>query len=179
MEILLQDNELVYCMTSDFKEKYLLPVQAYVSWKLENDSWDDYNEFFHALRFFSSVRQEQNVWVHTHLILRQEEILGVVFILGGALSQIEQRYQIEEEDHALLVKYFHIREKGKGIGTDWFQKLLIPYYRNKRFKRIYLSSSHQQSFPFYQRLGTPIAEYESLSDNGQSLRKGRSFCILL
>lgn len=176
--ILLFDNQDVkFYIDTKFEIGYLSPVQSYVQWKLENNHWDDYNELYHATRLIETLKAHHDVWFHPHLLVKEDKIAGVLLIVGGKIGRLENNYQIEEEDHSLLLKYFHILEKGNGYGSLWLKSVLIPYYREKGYNQIYVNSSHKDSFPFYGRLGRKIAEYEQESDNQLNIREGCSFLI--
>ena len=86
-------------------------------------------------------------------------MIGCAFIVRGNIADNEGRYTIIEEKTALQIKYFHITEKGKGYGKNWLKEIIIPYYSELEYKRIYVNSSHPLSFAFYERLGERIANY--------------------
>lgn len=179
MDLLSHHGDLKFFVDTGFDIKYLAPVQKYVQWKLENNQWDDYNELFHASRLIESLKAAPNVWFDTHLLYKNDVLIGVLFIVGGKIAGLEKTFNIENESRSLLLKYFHIQEKGNGYGSLWLTSAIIPHYREKGFKQIYVNSSHKESFPFYSRLGEKIAEYKQQSDNSKSTRIGNSFCIPL
>lgn len=82
-----------------------------------------------------------------------------MLIVGGNIAHLEAKYSIENEEKALLLKYFHIVEKGKGCGSFWLNSVILPYYKSKGYLNLYVNSSHPDSFPFYFRLGTKIVDY--------------------
>lgn len=178
MELLAQKEEFKFYIDTEFKPAYLMPIQKYVQWKLENN-WDDYNELFHAAKLIEGYKKQSGIWFHTHLILKEEQIAGVLFIVGGKIKILEDKYAVEPEDQSVLLKYFHIVEKGKGLGTFWLKSVILPYYKQRNYTMLFVNSSHPNSFPFYSRLGTPIASYVRTSDNQLSQREGRSFRIEL
>jgi hypothetical protein len=108
-------------------------------------------------------------------LLREGLNIGVLIIVGGDLKKLETKYDIK--DDSLLLKYFHITEKGNGYGSFWLRSVVIPHYRERGFKHIYVNSSHKDSFPFYKRLGSLIATYEQMSDNNLHCREGSCFLI--
>jgi hypothetical protein len=117
--------------------------------------------------------------METHLLLRDNTILGVLLLLGGELTQVESKYRIENEHEAVLLKYFHISDKGKGYGNYWLKSVVFPHYKARGYSKLYTSSSHENSFPFYERLGSVIARYQQPSDNNCYERQGRCFAITL
>lgn len=178
--ILLHNNQEIKCyVDTEFDIRYLSPVQKFVQWKLESNKWDDYNEFYHASKLIEQLKTHNDVWFDSHLLFKEDKIIGVLFIVGGKISQLEKKFSIGKEDESLLLKYFHIVEKGNGYGSLWLKSVIMPYYRGKGFKQIYLNSSHKDSFPFYSRLGIKISEYRQESDNRLNKRDGSSFLIKL
>jgi hypothetical protein len=175
MDVLFDRNREKFVLNTAFDIKYLSPVGHYVQWKLENNQWDDYNELYHATCLCEKLKKQPHVWFDTHCILRDDLIIGVLLIVGGNLRELETKYHIE--DKSLLLKYFHITDKGNGYGSFWLNSVIIPHYRQKGYQHIYVNSSHNDSFPFYKRLGSLISNYETMSDNNLFCRQGQSFLI--
>jgi hypothetical protein len=162
MQILQETEQIKFAVDTAFDSSYLLPVGRYMLWKLENRIWDDYNELYHATAFVENLKTYPDIWLHIHLFLKKDTISGVLFIVGGKISTLESRYQIEKEAESLLLKYFHITVKGQGYGSRWLKTVIMPYYKQKYYKKILVSSSHTASFPFYQQLGKQIASLNLL-----------------
>ncbi len=177
MEILKVKGDNQYFCDKIFDYRYLAPILHFVNWKIECNSWDDYNEFFHAIRLIEKLKKLSGIWFHSHCISNNNSIIGFLLIVGGDIQKIEKKYSIENESESILLKYFHIIPKGIGFGNTWLNSVIIPLYQDKKFKNIYVNSSHEKSFPFYQRLGSLIATYHQESDNGLYLRKGNCFLI--
>ncbi len=177
MVLLFNNQELKFYVDSEFKIKYLSPVQRFVQWKLENNKWDDYNELYHASKLIEMLKIQNDIWFDSHLLFKKNTLTGVLFIVGGKITKLEKKFSIENETDSLLLKYFHIIEKGNGYGSQWLNSVVIPYYKEKGYKNIYVNSSHMDSFPFYNRLGKEISEYKQQSDNHLNNRIGRSFLI--
>ena len=178
--ILLHDHQnLKFFVDTEFSIPYLSPIQKFVQWKLESDNWDDYNELYHASRLIETLRTYHDIWFESHSLFKEDKMIGVLFIVGGAIARLEERFVIEDETRSLLLKYFHIVEKGNGYGSLWLNSVVIPYYREKGYRQIYVNSSHKDSFPFYHRLGEKISEYEQQSDSHLNKRTGSSFLIRL
>lgn len=178
MELLSTNNDLKFYVDQEFNIKYLSPIQKNVQWKLENDRWDDYNELYHASKFIENLKV-YNISFDSHLLYKNDNMIGVLFIVRGAVTELEKAVNSKDEAQSLLLKYFHITEKGNGHGGTWLKSVIIPYYRKKGFKQIYVNSSHVESFPFYTRLGEKISEYEQISDNQLNKRRGHKFLIKL
>ncbi|HEY3389520.1 MAG TPA: hypothetical protein VGK38_08125 [Prolixibacteraceae bacterium] len=175
MEVLFERGDATFVFDKEFDIKYLSPVARYVQWKLENHRWDDYNEFFHAVRLIEDLKLDRDVWFDTHCLLRDNLVTGVLLIVGGDLKKLETKYEIK--DKSLLLKYFHIVDKGNGNGSFWLKSVIIPHYKQRGYKHIYINSSHPDSFPFYKRFGSSVATYEQASDNNRYRRQGRCFLI--
>ncbi len=179
MNLLAEKEDIKFKIDTSFDIRYLSPVQKFVQWKLENNEWDDYNELYHASKLIERLKTQENIWLDTHLLFKKETITGVVLIVRGEIKKLENKYSIEDQEHSLLLKYFHIVEKGKGLGSFWLKSVIIPYYKGNGFTQIYLNSTHPDSFPFYKRLGTVIFQYEQPCDNNLYKRLGNSFLIKL
>lgn len=171
MVLLSEKRGLQFFVDKEFDVNYLSPVQRFVQWKKDNDQWDDYNEWVHASKLVKRIQSEKDIWMDTHLISRQEHIIGLALIVGGNIQKLENKYTIEEEA-SLLLKYFHIVEKGRGYGSIWLKSTIFPFYAEKSYQYIYVNSTHPQSFPFYERLGEKIATYELASDHFLLTRTG-------
>jgi hypothetical protein len=153
-------------------------VGKFVLWKLKND-WDDYNELYHASAFFEKVAADKGLWIEPHLMINENELAGVVFIIGGTITSIETRMNIQDEFRSLLFKYFHIIDKGKGLGKKWMKDIIFPYYKNLGYRSIYISSSHPKSYPLYEKYGKCIGTYSAFSDNKLFERNGKFFEVHL
>ena len=169
-------DEATFFIHTTFQDHFLLPVEHYVNWKLKHD-WDDYNELYHCQQFISEVSLIDDVWVETHTIEKKGDIVGVLLIVGGELQKLSIPGKVDST--TILLKYFHIIDKGNGYGTYWIKHILIPYYYKRGIKTILVSSSHPMSFPFYERLGEEISSFVKKSDNGRFERQCKSFRITL
>ena len=177
MELLLQRENEKFYIDHDFDVCYLAPIARYVLWKLESNQWDDYNELYHASRLIEQLKTHSDIWFNAHVLLKDNSIIGVLLIVGGKIRKLEKKYEIENEDQSLLLKYFHITDKGHGYGSIWLNDVILPFYQQKNFSQIYVNSSHKLSFPFYERMGRLIAKYEQQSDNNLYRREGSCFLI--
>ncbi|WP_339810558.1 hypothetical protein [uncultured Imperialibacter sp.] len=178
MQKLYTSGDWSFFLSQSFHPRFLAPTEHYVQWKLTND-WDDYNELTHATRFFDEAQKKPTLEVDSHLLMKGGKLKGALFILRGELATIESRYPIPEPEKSLILKYFHIMERGQGIGQRWLKEVIIPYYGKLGFADIYLSSSHPKSFGFYEKFGKEIATYTSASDNGLLTREGKCFRVAI
>lgn len=177
MHLIGELDELQFFEDKNFDIEYLSPVLCYVQWKIENHQWDDYNEFYHAVNFVEKLKRQEGIWFDSHLLKRGNKQIGILFMVGGKIKQMEKRFVIEKEENSLLLKYFHITEKGNGYGSQWLKSCIFPSYKDRQYVHIYLSSSHPASYPFYSRIGNTIGSYEQTSDNQLFVRKGQCFRI--
>ncbi|QNF34761.1 hypothetical protein HUW51_19255 [Adhaeribacter swui] len=179
MEVLLEKENYTFILDKQFDYKYLAPIGRYVQWKLEHQHWDDYNELYHATRLVENLLRNPEVWIDSHAILKNNAPAGVILMVGGKIKKLEDKYPIINEDQSLLLKYFHIQDKGQGLGSFWLNSIILPYYRALEFKEIYVNSSHPHSFGFYRRIGSLINTYQQPSDNNRYTREGSCFKVNL
>ena len=104
MELLLERDTIRFYIDRTLDIKYLSPIQSYVQWKLERNNWDDYNELYHASRLIERLKTHPDIWFDTHVLLKDNSIIGVLLIVGGKIRKLEKKYEIENEDHSLLLK---------------------------------------------------------------------------
>lgn len=172
-----KNGNINFVLYKKFKSNLFSPIGKYVSWKLENN-WDDYDELYHSLKYIEEIKKTKGVWFEIHTIEQDNEIKGVLTIVGGAIEKLDT-IDVFENENTILLKYFHIVEKGKGYGSYWLNSVIIPYYSKKEFQNIYISSSHPKSFNFYNKIGSEIKSYTKKSDNQLYERTCKSFLIPL
>lgn len=177
MNIIGRNNNLKFYLHKSFKSQLFLPISYYISWKLEND-WDDYNELYHAINYINNIKNEKDIWFDIPTIQRDNKIIGVLTIVGGKIENLGIQYD-KDTDNTLLLKYFHIVEKGAGLGSYWLKSIIFPYYQEKDYSKIFISSSHPKSFNFYRKLGKEIMNNTKSSDNKLYNRQSKTFLIYL
>ncbi|AUP78794.1 hypothetical protein [Flavivirga eckloniae] len=170
-----KDNDVNFVLHQTFNNKLFLPIGKYVNWKLENN-WDDYNELYHAVNYIENLKQINGVWFDIHTIEKNQELKGVLTIVGGDIDKLETDSYLDKKT-TILLKYFHIIEKGKGYGGYWLNAIIKPYYFDKGYRSIYVSSSHPKSFNFYNKIGTEVKTYTKKSDNQLYNRICKAFLI--
>ena len=174
--LLVTKKEVQFVLNETFQISHLAPIGEFVQWKLIHD-WDDYNELFHAAKLVQQIAKIENVWLHTHTLTKRNKNIGVLLIVGGDIHKIENKYPIAEK--SLLLKYFHIAEKGQGHGSFWLKKVILPHYKKDGYQQIYINSSHPKSFPFYEKTGDLITTYQQWSDNHLYQRIGNCYKVVL
>ncbi|WKN46144.1 hypothetical protein [Tunicatimonas pelagia] len=172
----IEDN-VNFVLHKSFSSRLFSPIGKYVNWKLENN-WDDYNELYHAINYIETSKDIDGIWYEIHTIEKNQEIKGVLTIVGGAVDQLAIDTILDTES-TILLKYFHVVEKGKGYGSYWLKSIISPYYFDKGFREIYISSSHTKSFNFYNKIGEEIKTYTKRSDNQLYERTCKTFIIPL
>ncbi|MFF2754433.1 hypothetical protein ACFVR1_11895 [Psychrobacillus sp. NPDC058041] len=182
MEIIHNINGISFGVTSEFNSNYLTPIIQNLLFKAENE-WDDYNEVYHCCNLIENIRNNKDMNMDFHLMMKDEKYLGIALVNRGNIDYktfFKEPIPISENNNDVLIfNYFHISQEGRGNGQVWFRDIIMPYYKSKNFKTIYVKSSHQKVFTLYSRLGTEIGEYTSSSDNQLFARKGKVFKISL
>lgn len=182
MEIINEVNGISFGISKEFKSEYLTPIIQNLLFKVEN-VWDDYNEVYHCCQLIESVKNDNKMNMDFHIMMKDEKCLGICLITSGTINYklfFKDSIDMAEEDEEILIfNYFHISKEGRGNGERWFREVIIPYYKAKGFKAIYLKSSHEKVFSMYRRLGREIGEYTSISDNNIFERKGNIFKIII
>ena len=182
MEIIHKINEINFGVATEFDSKYLTPIIQNLLFKAENE-WDDYNEVYHCCNLIEIVRKNKDMNMDFHVMFKDEKYLGIALVTKGNIDYktffIEPIPINENNKDVLIFNYFHISQEGRGNGQIWFRDIIIPYYKSKNFKTIYVKSSHQKVFSLYSRLGTEIGEYTSSSDNQLFVREGKIFKIMI
>lgn len=175
MQVIGSRGEAVFNLHRQFHTHLLRPVGEYVNWKLAHE-WDDYNELYHAIKYIERIKKQEGVWFETHTMEKNKILTGVLLIVGGRLTQFEDIVTYPQ-DKTLILKYFHIVDKGKGYGTYWLKEIILPFYANREYEYLLVSSSHPKSFNFYRKTGQEIRSTLKKSDNGIYDRTVKLFSI--
>lgn len=182
MEIIHNKNDINFGVTTEFNSKYLTPIIQNLLFKVENE-WDDYNEVYHCCNLIESVRNSKDMNMDFHIMMKDKKYLGIALVSKGNIDYnifFKEPIPLNENNNDVLIfNYFHISQEGRGNGQLWFKDVIMPYYKSKNFKTMYVKSSHQKVFSLYSRLGEEIGEYTSNSDNQLFVRKGKVFKITL
>ena len=182
MEVIQNKNGINFGVATEFNSKYLTPIIQNLLFKVENE-WDDYNEVYHCCNLIEKVRNNEDMNMDFHIMMNDDKYLGIALVTKGNIDYktfFKQPIPINENKNDVLIfNYFHISQEGRGNGQYWFKDIIIPYYKSKNFKTLYVKSSHQKVFSLYSRLGEEIGEYTSSSDNQLFVRKGKIFEIIL
>ena len=99
-------------------------------------------------------------------------------IVGGDIDTIVGEPDYQPDKNSLVIKYFHIVERGLGLGQLWMKSVLMPYYQKIGYDRFSVGSSHPMSFKFYEKLGAKqIHTCEKESDHGLLTREVKVYRI--
>ena len=89
MEILFSGKKEKFVLHRNFDSNFLIPVATYLQSKIQNNTWDDYNEISDAIRFLDTFKKGSKIWFDTHVLYLNNSITGVLFIIGGELNGLE------------------------------------------------------------------------------------------
>ena len=167
-------EDFSYQLHTQFEESLYHTIKVYVDWKRQNQ-WDDYDEYTHSLDFIKQTIDSE-LWYHIHTVEKQQEIKGVLTIIDGHTADADLLKDFVPAE-TICLKYFHIVDKGAGIGRYWLESVIMPYYRERGFKNILVSSSHPLSFKFYSKFGIELKTFTKPSDNKLFERACKSFLI--
>ncbi|MED3728744.1 hypothetical protein HPB58_14500 [Priestia filamentosa] len=182
MKILSKFNGNEFSVSSEFNSNYLIPIIKNLLFKAKKD-WDDYDEVYHCCHLIEEVKTRKDMNMDFHIMKRDREHLGIALANTGLLDFnifFKEPIQVKEDIYDILIlNYFHICQEGRGNGERWLRDVIIPYYKTKGYRAIYMKSSHPRAFSMYARLGSEIGGYISYSDNKLFKREGKVFKILL
>lgn len=177
--LLRKEEEYRFELHHTFKGEYLSPVIMNLNDKFIHH-YDDYDEVYHCNQKIYQISALLNVTLDFHVLYKNDRCIGIALISHGQLDSeilLDQKGLIDIPSQSIVLNYFHICEKGHGLGTKWLKEIIFPYYQDASKKSMYLKSSHSKAFPFYLRLGQKIGAYETKSDNGLFIREGQIFKI--
>ena len=177
----LLDNDYVFEMHTLFKGEFLSPIIHNLNEKYRHH-YDDYNEVYHCNHLIHEIKKLTDVTLNYHTIYLNEQCIGIALISYGNLDStffLGQDHLIKNPTSAIVLNYFHISQKGQGLGTHWLTKVIMPFYKSQNKETLYLKSSHKNAFSLYERLGKKIGDYTTQSDNHQFQRHGHVYEIKL
>ena len=172
-----------FCVSREFQGIFLCPLADNLKDKLAGGAWDDYNELYHCCCLIHEYGARPGLLMDFHTMRIGQEHLGLAIMSHGNIDPdiyaASGIHFSEPLDRIVLFNYFHISPAGRGNGTFWLDKVLIPWYAGQGFSAMYFKSSHPKAFSLYQRLGACIGGYTAKSDNGLHDRPGRIFRVPL
>lgn len=181
----LIQKKLLLESKEDFeKAKNLLePVEDFVKEKIENNMYDDWNEFEHTKKNLQeleeSVLSKKEDSICVYYLKNEDEIIGFAFVLWGncKMKQFLENNNFPIEENVCQLRSFHIMKEYRGTGPSWLGNYIFPDLKEKGIHTVYLASSHNKAFPFYDRLGERVGTYIGISDHKLYQRFGYIFKI--
>ncbi|WP_041139406.1 hypothetical protein [Beduini massiliensis] len=177
--LLRKEEEYRFELHHTFKGEFLSPIIMNLNDKFVNH-YDDYDEVYHCNQKIHQIMALPNVTLDFHVLYKNNQCIGIALITHGQVNSeklLDQKNLIESPQESIILNYYHIYEKGHGLGTRWLKEIIFPYYKSFGKHAMYLKSSHAKAFPFYLRMGQKIGTYKTKSDNGLFIREGQLFKI--
>lgn len=181
MPILATCGPCVFSVEETFQSVFLAPVILNLLDKAQND-WDDYDEAYHCNVLIQKILADPRMRLEFHTLRKDGRYIGLVLVTSGQIDTallFKNAIAIDAAEKALVLNYFHIAPEGRGNGCRWLCDILLPHYKKQGFTAAYLKSSHPKAFSLYERLGSCIGTYQSVSDNKRFARNGKLFKIPL
>lgn len=169
-------------------EKYLFPVKQFCEEKLRKGMYDDWNEAEHTAdwikKILCSVRNSENGHLDIYYLEEKGKIIGAAFALINSnitLDALAKDGIVPDSEKTAHVTCFHIIEayRGKGRGSSWLTGEIFNDLRAQGVKYVYIKSSHNSALTLYERLGTKVGNYISISDSKLYQRYGYIYRIEL
>lgn len=164
--------------------KYLYPVQEYVKEKIDNNMYDDWNELEHTTKWIEkilkSIYENSGDVLEIYYLKDNEKIIGVVFCLSGSnnFKNFLQENDIEQTDNKIAqLSCFHILKDYRGIGKKWLEDEVLKDLKAQGVEKVYIKSSHNKASSLYDKIGTIIGNYISISDHQLYKRYGNIYRI--
>lgn len=167
-------------------DKLMYPVIMYGKEKLENNMYDDWDEYKHTRKMISELQQDfkekQDLKIDIYFLEQNNLVIGICFFITGKsymkkfLEKIEGTSYKEINNSAQLT-CFHILKEYRGIGTKWIKNVIFPDLIKNNVKEVYVKSSHNKALNLYQKLGQQVGEYIGISDNKLYQRLGYIYRI--
>lgn len=148
--------------------------------------YDDWNETKHTedwlKKIISSVQKQGSDQLTIYYKEENEKIIGVAFALMNSditLDTLAKDGIVPELKEIAHVTGFHMIEayRGKGYGSSWLVGEIFDDLRTQGIKQVYIKSSHHQALALYERLGTKVGNYVSISDSKLYQRCGHIYKI--
>lgn len=159
--------------------RYLYPVEEYIKEKNINGMYDDWNELEHTIKWIEnvlkSINENNGDILDIYYIEDNNKIIGVVFSLSGNdnILKFKEENNIKTKTNKIAqLSCFHIIKDYRGIGGKWLINEVLKDLRTQGIEEVYIKSSHNKALSLYDRIGTLVGNYISLSDNKLYQRYG-------
>ncbi len=171
-------------MTLDDISKYLYPVKEYVQEKINNNMFDDWNEYTHSIKWLKScldlISKNSDSILDIYYLEDKGTIIGVIFALSGNKNILDFLNENNVETNSKKVAQlssFHILKDYRGIGKKWLQNEVLKDLKNQGIEEVYIKSSHNKALDLYNSLGTLVGNYMGISDSKLYQRYGYIYKI--
>lgn len=181
-----------FCVTKEHTfrdlEKFLLPAILFGEEKIRKGTYDDWNEAAHTAAWLKKVLRSIQCGDAGNLTIYYLEekgnIIGTAFTLTDSALTLNTLAKDGIDPDNVKVTHlccFHIVEahRGKGRGSSWLTGEIFEDLRVQGVKQVYIKSSHHSALPLYERLGTKVGNYISISDSKLYQRYGHIFKVIL
>lgn len=181
-----------FCVTPEHTfqdiEPYLAPVRQFGEEKLRKGMYDDWNEAAHTAdwlkKILSAMQNAQNGTLTVYSLEEDGQIIGSAFALINSTitrDALAKDGVVPGSDPIAHITCFHILEayRGKGRGSFWLTHEIFDDLRRRNVKEVYIKSSHNPALPLYEKLGTKVGNYISISDSSLYQRYGYIYKIEL
>ncbi|MFC9601679.1 hypothetical protein ACFTQL_28460 [Peribacillus butanolivorans] len=85
MEVIHKINDINFGVATEFNSKYLTPIIQNLLFKVENE-WDDYNEVYHCCNLIEKVRNNNDMNIDFHVMMKDEKYLGIALVNKGIID---------------------------------------------------------------------------------------------
>lgn len=167
-------------------EKYLYPVKQFGEEKLRKGMYDDWNEAAHTLdwlnKVLSSIQNGGEDELVIYYLAENDRIIASAFALMNSkltIASLGKDGIIPDPGKIAHVTCFHVLEayRGKGLGSSWLTGEIFGDLRARGVAQVYIRSSHNSALSLYEKLGTKVGNYISVSDSKLYQRYGYIYKI--
>lgn len=169
-------------------EKFLFPVNQFCQEKIQKGMYDDWNEAAHTEDWLKNVLFSlRNGGEDKLSVYYREEngvVIGALFVLTNStimVSAFAKDGIVLDPQTSAHVTCFHVLRayRGKGLGSAWITGEIFDDLREQGITEVYIKSSHHLALSLYEKLGTKIGNYISVSDSKLYQRYGYIYRIEL
>lgn len=167
-------------------DKLMYPVIRYGEEKIENNMYDDWDEYKHTRKMINELQQNlkegQDLKIDIYFLEKNNFVIGIVFFITGKIYMKKFLEKIKdiscsEINNSAQLTCFHILKEYRGIGAKWLKEVIFPDLIKNNLKEIYVKSSHNKALNFYKKLGQKVGQYIGVSDHELYQRLGYIYKI--
>lgn len=146
--------------------------------------YDDWNELTHTIKWveniLNSINKDNGDILDIYYLEENTKIIGVIFSLSGSDNILKFKKEndiISKTNKITQLSCFHILKDYRGIGSKWLTDEVLKNLKEEGIEEVYIKSSHNKVLNLYDRIGTRIGNYISISDNKLYQRYGYIYKI--